>query len=433
MNIREDFLYYLWKFGKLHLQNLQTSQGETVEIIQLGTRNQHAGPDFFNAQLRIGNQLWAGNVEMHVNSSDWFVHHHENDANYDNVILHVVWYHDMDIHRKDNSVIPTIVLKNYCDAAMLKRYQKLLHQSPKWIHCEADFPVLDDFLLENWLERVYLERLEAKAAAIEKLVKESNHDWEAVLFRLMAKGFGLKLNSQAFFEAACSVEFSLLRKLSNSQQTLEAFLFGIVGLLSRESSQEQYHATLQKEFAYLCHKFQYTKTPTIPLQFFRTRPANFPTIRMSQLATLYHQQQHLFSKVISTTSLEQLYRILQVNTSSFWETHYTFEKQSPKRIKKVSKNFIDVLLINSIIPLQYCYQKYQGKLAVDDILQLLRTISPEKNTIIQKFTTKNISVENALQTQALLELKKNYCNRDKCLECAIGNTLLKQSYNSKEN
>ena len=176
-----------------------------------------------------------------------------------------------------------------------------------------------------------------------------------------------------------------------------------------------------------------TQKPTIPLQFFRTRPANFPTIRMSQLATLYHQQQHLFSKVISTTSLEQLYRILQVNTSSFWETHYTFEKQSPKCIKKVSKNFIDVLLINSIIPLQYCYQKYQGKLAVDDILQLLRTISPEKNAIIQKFTTKSISVENALQTQALLELKKNYCNRDKCLECAIGNTLLKQSYNSKEN
>ncbi|EDP95671.1 DUF2851 family protein [Kordia algicida OT-1] len=427
MTVKEDFLYYLWKFGKLHQYHLQTTDGEAIQIINLGTQNHHAGPDFFNAQLRIGNQLWAGNVEMHVNASDWFVHHHETDKNYDNVILHVVWNHDIEIHRKDNSVIPTLVLESYSDKATLMQYQQLLNASKKWIHCETAFPALNAFQFENWLERVYLERLEKKAAEIEILVEKSNYDWEAILFRLLAKGFGLKLNSEAFFEATCTVDFSIIRKLSAKRGSLEAFLFGIFGLLSQEVTQEPYFDELKKEFNYLCHKFQHTISTTIPLQFFRTRPANFPTIRTSQLATVYHQQRNLFSKIIATTSLDQLYQMLQVGTSSFWETHYTFEKISPKRTKKVSKKFIDVLLINSIIPLKYCYDRYLGKPDIESILSLLRSIAAEKNTIIQKFTTNDISIENAQQTQALLELKKSYCDQHKCLECAIGNQLMQQS------
>ena len=329
MTVKEDLLYYVWKFGKLHLQNLQTSQKEAIQIINLGTHNFHAGPDFFNAQLRIGNQVWAGNVEMHVNASDWFVHHHEKDKNYDNVILHVVWNHDMEIHRKDNSVIPTFIIKDYINFTQIQRYTTLMNSPKKWINCENEFPVLNDFQLQNWLERVYLERLEKKAIAIETLVKETNYDWEAVLFRLLAKGFGLKLNSEAFFEAACAVDFSVIRKLSAKQFSLEAFLFGIFGLLSPAISQENYHEKLKQEFNYLSHKFEYDKKSAIPLQFFRTRPANFPTIRASQLATLYHKQQHLFSKVITSTSIEQLYSMMQVATASFWETHYTFEKISP--------------------------------------------------------------------------------------------------------
>lgn len=424
MDVREDFLYYLWKFRKLHLQNLQTTKGERVEIINLGTHNHHAGPDFFNALLKIGNQIWAGNVEMHVKSSDWFVHNHEKDPNYDNVILHVVWEHDIEIHRKDNSVIPTLILEKYSSSVVLQRYKDLLNSPKKWISCETDFPVLNGFEFENWLERVYIERLETKADGIEQLVKKTEYDWEAVLFRLLAKGFGLKLNSDAFFEAACSVDFTIIRKLSAKRGSLEAFLFGIFGLLSQEVTQENYYDELQQEFKYLCHKFQHAKKPTIPLQFFRTRPANFPTIRASQLAALYHQQSNLFSKIIATTSLDQLYDLLQVATSSFWETHYTFEKSSPKRIKKVSKKFIDVLLINSILPLKYCYEKYIGKPDVESMLALLQTITPEKNAIIQKFKTKKITIENALHTQALLELKKNYCDKQQCLQCAIGNRLI---------
>lgn len=425
MTIKEDFLYYIWQHGNLQQKIIKTTKNEAVTIISLGTRNSHAGPDFFNAKIRIGEQLWAGNVEMHIQSGHWFVHHHENDPNYDNVILHVVWEHDVDIYRKDNTVIPTLVLQNYTDTSILKRYQKLMNTSRKWIRCEADFPALSNFQLENWLERLYIERLEEKASIINRLVKNSNYYWEAVLFQLLAKGFGLKLNSDAFFEAASSVDFTVIRKISADQFSLEAFLSGIFGLLSLENVQDTYYHSQLREYKYLCHKFQLQSIKKQTLHFYGTRPANFPTIRTSQLATLYYNEQNLFSKIMTSASVEKLYEIFQVATSVFWETHYTYDKMSPQRIKKVSKKFIDVLLINSIIPLKYCYDKYFGKLAIDDLLAMLRTITPENNAIIQKFAQKKIQINTALHTQALLELKKNYCNQERCLQCAIGNMLVK--------
>ncbi|WP_046758630.1 DUF2851 family protein [Kordia jejudonensis] len=424
MKVREDFLYYLWEFSKLQLQKLETAQGETIQILSLGTRNMYAGPDFFNAKIHIGNQLWAGNVEMHVNASDWFVHHHEKDKNYDSVILHVVWNYDMDIYRKDNSVVPTLELKKYTELSQTHAYLQLLNSPKKWINCETDFPAVSEFQFSNWIERLYIERLARKASEIETLVKETNYDWEAVLFQLLAKGFGLKLNSEAFLNASKTIDFSIIRKLRSHQISLEAFLFGSFGLLLQEDTQEVYHENLQREFQYIANKFKYQKNPHISIQFFRTRPANFPTIRVSQLATLYHREAALFSKLIASISLTEIYSLLQVPTSTFWETHYTFDKSSPKRKKVVSKNFIDVLLINTILPLKYCYEKYLGKSPIESILELLTMIQPEKNTIIQKFAATEISIENALQTQALLELKKNYCDIQKCLQCVTGNALL---------
>lgn len=425
MIIREDFLYHLWKFGKLQLQQLQAANGETIQILSLGTQNIHAGPDFFNAKIRIGDQLWAGNVEMHINASDWYVHNHEKDANYDNVILHVVWNHDIEIYRNDNSVIPTLLLKKYTPLQQIHNYTKLLNTPKKWINCETDFPLLSSFELNNWLERLYIERLARKASEIELLVKEANYDWEAILFRLLAKGFGLKLNSEAFYEASKTIDFSIIRKLRSQKTILEAFLFGSFGLLSQESTQEKYYKTLTTEFEYQANKFNYKNDAHIPIHFFRTRPANFPTIRLSQLAMLYHKEAALFSKLIADNSIQEIYTILQVTTSEFWETHYTFEKSSPKRKKVVSKQFIDVLVINTIIPLKYIYQKYLGKSPMDAILELMSEIATEKNTIIHKFSEKEIAIESALQSQGLLELKNNYCDQQKCLQCAIGNNLMK--------
>lgn len=422
--MREDFIHYLWKFSKLNLQKLQTVHNEPIQIIHTGQHNMNSGPDFFNAQLRIDDQLWAGNVEMHIKSSDWYVHNHEKDKNYDNVILHVVWKHDVEIYRKNNTIIPTLELEGIIDENVYKNYKNLLLRETKWINCEQDFPGLSDFKFSNWLERIYIERLTQKSNEIEILLQNTNHDWEAVLFQMLAKGFGLKLNSHLFFEAATKINFSIIRKVSASQIQLEALLFGIFGMLQEEGVEEPYYELLQKEFTYLKHKFELKLNHKETLHFFRTRPANFPTIRASQLATVYYLHKNLFSKLIEATTTKQLYEVLQVCTSVFWETHYTFGKVSPKRKKEVSLKFIDVLIINVIIPIKYAYAAYKGIDEIEKILALLTAIKPEQNKIIDKFSNTNIAIANAMDTQGLLELKKSYCDQQKCLQCAIGNVLL---------
>jgi len=224
--MQEDFLHYLWKHKKFDTLNLKTTQGEQITLIFVGEHNHNSGPDFFNSQLKIAEQLWAGNVEIHVKSSDWFLHNHETDKAYDNVILHVVWEHDTEIFRKDNSEISTLELKDYVDKSVLQKYQQLFSNTNKWINCENNFAEVDDFVLDNWLERLYFERLERKSEDINQLLKTSKNNWEAVLFKMLAKNFGLKVNGESFFSLANSFDFSILRKLQTKQQNLEALFFG---------------------------------------------------------------------------------------------------------------------------------------------------------------------------------------------------------------
>ena len=223
--MQEDFLHYIWKHKKFQINELSAITGEAIIIKTVGQHNQNSGPDFFNAQLSIDEQLWAGNVEIHVKSSDWFLHHHEQDKAYDNVILHVVWEHDTDVFRKDHTVIPTLELKDFISRDVLNNYENLFARPNKWINCEHDFASINDFVLSNWLERLYLERLERKAKTIELLLEESKNDWEAVLFRMLAKNFGLKVNGDSFFSLAKSIDFSILRKSQYKRQTIEALFF----------------------------------------------------------------------------------------------------------------------------------------------------------------------------------------------------------------
>src|SRR5690606_38844315 len=245
-------------------------------------------PDFFNAQLRIGNQLWAGNVEIHIKSSDWFVHHHEMDNAYDSVILHVVYEHDTEIFRQDNTVIPTLELKNYISPELLGHYQKLISNKSKWINCENDLASVSEFTIQNWLERLYIERLERKSEAVENLIKSSKNDWEAILYKMLAKNFGLKVNGEAFLSLANSIDFSIIRKSQSNQTSLEAVLFGQAKLLEQHV-EESYYLELMKEYQFLKQKFSLTNENVETIQFFRLRPPNFPTIRLSQLAFLYHE------------------------------------------------------------------------------------------------------------------------------------------------
>jgi hypothetical protein len=421
--MQEDFLHYIWKHKKFDLFHLKTIQNESVQIVSVGQHNMNSGPDFFNAQLKIGGQLWAGNVEIHVKSSDWFVHNHEQDPAYDNVTLHVVWEHDTDVYRKDNTVIATLELRNYIDKQLFENYKTLLSNKNKWINCEHDFAEVDSFIIDNWLERLYFERLERKSNAIQEMLIDSKNDWEAVLFKLLAKTFGLKVNGDAFFSLAQSIDFSIIRKIRSNPEQLEALLFGQAGLLERDV-QEPYYLGLVKEYQFLKQKFQLANLHVLPLQFFRLRPPNFPTLRLSQLAMLYHNHQNLFSKVMAIQTLKEFYEVFEISTSSFWETHYIFEKPSKASTKSLTKSFVDLILINTILPLKFCYAKHLGQQDDEQIINIASAITSEGNSIIKAFNSLKKVSHTSLQSQALIQLKAEYCDKNKCLQCAVGNAII---------
>ncbi len=422
--MKENLLHFIWKLKLFSYKNLQTTNGENIEITSVGIENSNTGPDFLNAKIVINKQLWAGNVEIHINSSDWYAHYHEVDENYDAVILHVVWEHDVEIFRKSNEAIATLELKNYISKNLLNKHEQLFSKTKNWINCEQDINKIDTFVLSHWFERLYFERLEHKSEQIQEILTKTNNSWEATLFVLLVKNFGLKINADAFMSFANSFDFSILRKVSSSEEQLEALFFGQAGLLSNNFESE-YFRKLKEKYDYLKLKFKLTPISNNQVQFFRLRPNNFPTIRLSQLASLYYNYQNLFSKIIEINTIDEFYDLLNVSTSKFWETHYTFEKESKKSTKKLTKSFIDLLLINTIIPLKFMYLKGLGENDLSSVISIVEQIKPEKNTIISNFNDLKIKSNNAFKTQALLQLKNEYCNKQLCLECSIGKELLK--------
>lgn len=421
--MKEDFLHYIWLYKKLDFTNLKTTNEEVITIINFGQYIQQAGPDFFNAQVVIDNQKWAGNIEIHLKSSDWYVHHHEKDDNYNNVILHVVWENDTPIFRKDNSEIPVLELKNYVSKEELNKYHQLIAQK-SWIYCENQIEKVPSFVFSNWQERLFFERLERKSSPIQQLLQETENDWEAVLFCMLAKNFGLNTNGEMFFNVAKSITFPIIRKEALEVKYLEALLFGQADMISI-NAEDNYSKELKSWFDYIALKYKLEKPAIAPVQFFKHRPDNFPTIRLAQLAMLYHQQRNLFSKIIEAKTIQEIYQIFNISVSDYWKTHYNFDKPSSKKEKALSKSFIDLLITNTIIPIQFAFANSQGKDNSEFLIDLLSNILPEKNTIIEKFTTFGIKSTNAFQTQSLLQLKNEYCNHKKCLQCSIGLELLK--------
>ncbi|QYJ68454.1 DUF2851 family protein [Flavobacterium litorale] len=422
--MKEDFLHHIWQFKKFNTQNLVTVQGEPLTIINAGQYLQQSGPDFFNAQLRIGNQAWAGNVEIHVKSSDWYLHNHESDTAYDNVILHIVWEHDTEVIRKDGAEIPVLALKNYVATEVLQNYQALTAKKT-WIYCEKQITDLNTFVLDNWKERLFFERLARKAIPIASMATSTGNDWEAVLFCFLAKNFGLNTNGDSFHAMAKSLPFNIVRKESFEVENLEALFFGKTGLLNN-NNEDIYPKDLAARYAYITNKHRLQPTHVNTPEFFRHRPDNFPTIRLSQLAQLYHQHQNVFSKIINCKSVEAIYNLFAVAVSPYWETHYTFDKESPKKRKALTTSFINLIIINTIIPFKFAYAKSLGKEISEELLTLLKALSPEKNTIIDKFKQLKVPVASAYDSQALLQLKNEYCNHKRCMQCGIGLEILKK-------
>ena len=424
--MKEEFLHYVWKQQLFSKTSLKSVDLKSVEIIFPGFYNTNSGPDFLNAKIKIEQILWVGNLEIHVKSSDWYVHQHEKDSNYDAVILHVVWEDDVEVFSKNNQRLPTIEISNLVVNDVLLNYQELYSKQQRWIPCQNTINSVDSFVINNWKERLFFERLEDKSIVIQKLLKESNNDYEAVLFKLLAKNFGLKTNAEAFLNFANSIDFSIVRKTQNDAFKLQALFFGQAGFLQGDFN-EEYPINLKLEYDYLKHKYALESIHNKQFQFFRMRPSNFPTIRIAQLASLYYKNQHLFSKLMQVSDVAEIYKLFSVDLDDFWKTHYTFHKASPLRIKKITKQFVDLLLINTVIPLKFNYLKGRGEVFEEDFLLLITQLKPERNSIISNFEALKVIAKDAFETQALLQLKNNYCSKKRCLHCAIGNVILNKT------
>jgi hypothetical protein len=423
--MNEDFLHYVWKFQLLSFHDLKTTTKESLLILKPGIHNHNSGPDFLNAQMKIENHHWVGNVEIHLKSSDWYAHNHELDPSYDAVILHVVWEDDSTVFMRNNKPLPVLILKDFVLNTALNNYLNLYSAKQRWISCENEIYTIDSFIFENWKERLFFERLERKSNEMKEILFANKNDFEAVLFKLLAKSFGLKVNGDVFLSLANSFDFSILRRVRSDENKLTALLFGQSGFLE-EKIEDIYHQQLKKEFHYLKHKYKLSSISNNQFSFFRMRPSNFPTIRIAQLISLYHLHQGLFSKLIKIQTLKGFYNLFNVNVNSFWNTHYTFHKNSSFSSKKLTKQFINLVLINTVIPLIFLYKRGRGDVNEHDFLDFFQKIKPEKNSIIYKFNDLKINSRSVLDTQALLELKNNYCAKKLCLQCAVGNHLLQR-------
>lgn len=423
--MKEDFLHYVWKFQKFTTSTLFTVDEKSIQIFKTGQHNHLAGPDFFDGRISIGDQKWAGNIEIHINSSDWYAHGHEKDVAYDNVILHVVYNHDVEIYRKDHTIIPTLELKNKIPSEILQNYNALFSKNKKFINCEQRFTEVDSLIVENWVERLFIERLELKSGLLQSRLAVLQNHWEALLFEMLCKNFGSKINGASFLSIAQSVPFHVIQKCRHSPLMLETLLLGQSGLLDGDND-DTYFIAQKKEYAFLKQKFQLDSSSVIKPHFFKLRPPNFPTIRLSQLASLYSSTPQLFSKVSIIKSIEELILIFKISALPYWESHYNYGVTSKKNTRKLTTNFIHLLIINTIIPLQFAFQKFIGIEDSERLFELAQQLPSEKNSIIEKFNKLKPISKTTLESQALLQLKSSYCDELRCLECAIGNQLLKR-------
>ena len=416
----EKLLQYLWNYKVFKHFNFKDIEGNSVEIIHFGKWNTNAGPDFSDAKIKINGLLLAGNIELHIRSSDWIFHNHSQDPNYQNIILHVVYQHDTDLHDLTGKNVPTLELKDYLDENIIQKYEKLFHQE-EFIACETLFET--EKIPVNFHEENIFKKLDEKSMELEQSLIRYKNNFEAVLFHSFAYSFGLKVNAHIFRQIAESMDYSIINKIRQNPLQLEALLFGISGWL--EDPKDENMKIWKREFEFIKAKFSISDLIYRP-KFLRLRPPNFPTIRLSQLADLY-KHQNLFSKIMEAENADQLYHIFRsIKASEYWDTHFNFGNISKVQPKILSKDFIDLLILNTVLPLKYAYHRYHHEEIADEIIELYKSIAAEKNTIITGWKKLGLDITNALESQSLIYHHKTNCETKNCLACGIGFKLLKQ-------
>jgi len=426
LTMTERLLQFIWQFQYFNKNNLVTVDGEPVEVINPGIFNSNQGPDFLNARLMIGAATWAGTVELHLKSSDWNRHRHHEDGNYSNVILHVVWEND----RYQNN-IPVLELKDRVAKLLLQRYEELM-RSTSFIPCENNISDVRDITWSSWKERLLAERLQRKSMVADAFLKQNNYHWEETFWWLLARNFGMKVNGEAFESIARSLSLNVLAKHKNQIHQLEALLFGQAGLLEEQFERTEeapadndYPVMLQREYRFLQQKYK-LKRVHVPLYSLRMRPDNFPSVRLAELAMLVHESSHLFSKIKETSSASEIKKFFEVTANDFWHYHYQFKESSAFKQKKVGTSMSENIIINTVAPLLFSYGTYYNDNSYKEkAVRCLQEIPAEKNLITKGFKELHIENKTAMDSQALIELKNEYCNKKRCLECSIGNAILR--------
>jgi hypothetical protein len=421
----EEFLHYIWKHKNFDLSDLTSTDGEKIEIIRPGDRNSDAGPDFFNARIRIGNTVWAGNIEIHIRASDWKRHLHQDDLAYDNIILHVVHEADQRIRDRKGKAFPTLELTGRINADLYRKYISF-KDSTSWVPCGKQASSASPIVIESWLERLLVERLEKKAGRILHSLELNHNNWEESFYHQLARNFGFRLNAVPFEMLGRSTPFNLFSHYRDNLVQTEALLFGQAGLLE-EYFFEPYAQHLQSEYQFLAKKHSLDPMKAELWKFLRLRPLNFPTVRIAQFAKLLHDREHLFSKILEKKNIDELKSLFMTGVSEFWEVHYQLGSYSPSGPKFLGDDSVENILINTVAPFLFVYGKQRGQEhATDFAMEILSETRGENNNIIRNWKTIGLEVPDGGRSQALLELKESYCNAKRCLDCGIGRFLLRR-------
>lgn len=417
----EDILHYVWKF-KLYNNDLKTTNGESIEVIDVGLSNTNAGPDFFNAKVKIGDKIWAGNIEIHTSSDEWVKHNHHTNKAYNSVILHIVKDANCEVYNEQGKAIPQ------CEISYPKHidesYDFLIHSTID-VPCSNFLGEMDTFRLKSWMDTLLIERLERKAKDIEVHLERYNGSWEDTFYTLLTRNFGFGLNSDSFERLALSLPLKYIQKQGDNLVQIEALLFGQAGMLHGGKVLDDYHNLLSKEYEFLKTKYELKPLEKHVFMNLRTRPSAFPQIRIAQLAALIHNFHSLFSKIIGCKDVGQIRLMFHVNASEYWQTHYTFGTTSAKKSKFIGDNSLDTILINTVAPILFAHGKYIGdENMCERGLNFLQIINAERNSIVKYFAKLHVPINSAADSQSVIQLKREYCEKRKCLYCRIGHQLL---------
>ena len=421
----EAFLHYIWQFQYFDKHELQTTSGDPIQIFNPGNRNSHAGPDFQNARMKIGGMEWIGSAEIHIQASGWLEHKHDRDEAYENVILHVVWKNDKAIPRSDGSLLPTLELMNRVNRKFFLNYQRLVN-SPESIPCAPFLTQVNAITKLAMIDRVLIDRLESKSARIFEILNKNHHDWQETCYQVLARSFGLKVNPDPFQQLAQLLPYKVLRKHGDKLLHIEALLFGQAGFLE-EDNDDEYYCLLRREYNLLRQKYSLSDRRLNKAQwkFLRLRPANFPTIRLAEFASLLHARPSLFSAILEAETYPALVSIFSAQQSGYWTCHYTFFKKAKEPVNFLGGASIVTLIVNAVGPLLVAYGKSRDdQRYVDRAVAILRQTPGESNTIISQWRTLGLNSKTAFDSQALIELQNNYCSKKRCLECTIGVSLI---------